>query len=1007
MSAPKKVMCKWRKLDNIEGPIPKSRHGHRAISFKDMMIIFGGGNDGFINELHVFRTSNNQWYVPNMKGELPPGCAAYGFATDGSNRVLLFGGMLEFDKCSGDLFELRLNNWEWKRIKPKPPRDGNPPPQARFGHSFTYIDNRIYLFGGLAKYTNYSKQNTFKYLNDLYVLELKAHPHLYQWEKPMTCGKGPSPRESHTTVAYTPTNGDGPKLIIYGGMNGMRLGDIYILDINSMTWNNPVINGIPPLPRSLHSSTVINKKMYVFGGWVPQEILNKGKIEIVQENEWRCSNTLAILDLEKLEWNECLDDTVPSARAGHSAVAIDSRLYIWSGRDEYRKCFNKQALFNDLWFLETGKPNKPMRPTLSKVMTTTFEISWDPVPSTDAYIVQLMKFKTCEAPVSSIPEPNNPLKSTKPITITNNVLQPNTKQPNMKKFISFPKLQLTTTEPMSISSPAASVASINQKINPSPTTIKTVPFQQNIRVIAPQMLPSGPSIKLTQPSGQQQTIRIVTSTGNIGAKQQILLKTGNMSIPNQMMTIVKTPQGQLLKMVPTSFIKSSGANIITSSSVSPLTTSSITTPVSTTGIVSFPRLLSSNEQVIRSVNSSTAQPKPVINSSHMKKRVIGSTNVSRPPNVSNITTATPNQQIIRLPAGVLGSKSIKIQSGLQKNSVSCGQPKILFSGGQPLKLINSGSQRIIMLSSNQSISNSSASVVNTGLGNQPNSKEFESHIKIPQTDGPDDEPQIVLPPIIAPSSANVNSTAEIKKEPGKVIINFSNEVKSDVKYSKPTSEFHKWYDIGLFEQNQILVNDYYVPDIGYTEYDAESDILNYKCHSYEKFSKVNLKYGTVYKIRVAAINNCGRGPWSEILGVKTSFPGYPPPPMTAKITRNTQGVLISWCMPPNTAKDVNQYEVFLAIRSPNNISSPDQTSYIRVYSGPELFCEVPTKQLDEAYIDEEKPSITFRIVAKNEKGFSSPTQVRLFDNYNSFTINLKRNSLPNDTIMTKKPKNEE
>ena len=83
-----------------------------------------------------------------------------------------------------------------------------------------------------------------RYLDDLYVLELKAHPHLYQWEKPMTCGKGPSPRESHTTVAYTPTNGDGPKLFIYGGMNGMRLGDIYILDINSMTWNNPVINGL-------------------------------------------------------------------------------------------------------------------------------------------------------------------------------------------------------------------------------------------------------------------------------------------------------------------------------------------------------------------------------------------------------------------------------------------------------------------------------------------------------------------------------------------------------------------------------------------------------------------------------------------------------------------------------------------------------------------------------------------------------------------------------------------
>lgn len=44
----------------------------------------------------------------------------------------------------------------------------------------------------------------------------------------------------------------------------------------------------------------------------------------------------------------------PRARAGHSAVAVGSRIYIWSGRDGYRKSWNYQVCCKDLWYLETG-----------------------------------------------------------------------------------------------------------------------------------------------------------------------------------------------------------------------------------------------------------------------------------------------------------------------------------------------------------------------------------------------------------------------------------------------------------------------------------------------------------------------------------------------------------------------------------------------------------------------------------------------------------------------------
>jgi len=43
---------------------------------------------------------------------------------------------------------------------------------------------------------------------------------------------------------------------------------------------------------------------------------------------------------------ETLEDALPRARAGHSAVAIHTRLFIWSGRDGYRKAWNNQVIID-------------------------------------------------------------------------------------------------------------------------------------------------------------------------------------------------------------------------------------------------------------------------------------------------------------------------------------------------------------------------------------------------------------------------------------------------------------------------------------------------------------------------------------------------------------------------------------------------------------------------------------------------------------------------------------
>jgi host cell factor len=44
----------WKRIDGTIGQNPKPRHGHRAIAIKDLIIIFGGGNEGIVEDLNVY-----------------------------------------------------------------------------------------------------------------------------------------------------------------------------------------------------------------------------------------------------------------------------------------------------------------------------------------------------------------------------------------------------------------------------------------------------------------------------------------------------------------------------------------------------------------------------------------------------------------------------------------------------------------------------------------------------------------------------------------------------------------------------------------------------------------------------------------------------------------------------------------------------------------------------------------------------------------------------------------
>jgi len=216
----------------------------------------------------------------------------------------------------------------------------------------------------------------------------------------------------------------------------------------------------------------------------------------------------------------------------------------------------------------------------------------------------------------------------------------------------------------------------------------------------------------------------------------------------------------------------------------------------------------------------------------------------------------------------------------------------------------------------------------------------------------------------------------------------SNGIKHEIEeFAEEKKRDLAWFDVGIIKGTSCTVSSYYLPsgDLERTEVDIEGDENLAK--------KVDLQPGTAYKFRVAGINACGRGAWSEISAFKTCLPGFPGAPSAIKISKSTDGAHLSWEPPSTSTGDIVEYSVYLAVKSATTStqgdtktvsSSPSQLAFVRVFCGPSAQCVVPNSSLAAAHIDTTtKPAIIFRIAARNDKGYGPATQVRWLQDANS------------------------
>ncbi|XP_057460718.1 nitrile-specifier protein 5-like [Actinidia eriantha] len=268
---------KWVKL-NQKGTGPGARSSHAITIVGQKAYVFGGEfkpRTPVDNNLHVFDLNDLTWSVPEVTGDVPPPRVGVTLAAVGET-IYVFGGRDATHKELNELYSFDTCTSKWSLIS-----SGDNGPAHRSYHSMTANDRWVYVFGGCGVTGR---------LNDLWAYDVIEKT----WIKFPVPGENCKPRGG-PGLAVT----QGKIWVVYG-FSGVELDDVHFFDPVSEKWVQVETSGEKPTARSVCSTVVIGKYIFVYGGEVdPSDLghLGAGKF----------SGDFYALDTETGEWKK-LDD---------------------------------------------------------------------------------------------------------------------------------------------------------------------------------------------------------------------------------------------------------------------------------------------------------------------------------------------------------------------------------------------------------------------------------------------------------------------------------------------------------------------------------------------------------------------------------------------------------------------------------------------------------------------------------------------------------------------------
>jgi len=220
-------------------------------------------------------------------------------------------------------------------------------PSKRSGHTLTISGTNGFMFGGC------DDSEPIGPTNDMFLLKMSGTE--MEWARVETPddGQGPAPRWRHSATMVDDLN-----LMIFGGFHSgtNRFNDVWYFNVVAMEWTQPTPpqseftprgNHLPsramqpgvPSPRGAHSATLIDKKVWVFGGYGG---LGYSRRDFDDVYTW---------DTEEMSWDKVkTKGTAPEKRSAHTACAVVTehlkQLFVFGG-------WNSMTQFSDMHILDT------------------------------------------------------------------------------------------------------------------------------------------------------------------------------------------------------------------------------------------------------------------------------------------------------------------------------------------------------------------------------------------------------------------------------------------------------------------------------------------------------------------------------------------------------------------------------------------------------------------------------------------------------------------------------
>jgi len=362
----------------VDGTPPPGRNGHTATlaTYGDdatsnthgRIIIIGGwlgAGPLAASDVHVLEVSGGgttlRWYQPHMQG-CPPGPCNMHSADFVSNRreVYVFRGGNGREYLN-DLHALNVDTYEWRRVETT-----GCLPQQRANHSSALLEttNELFIFGGW---------NGRERLNDIHILDTETS----NWTCPHVGGVLPHPRAGMTLTALR------GRLFLFGGSgtSSKCFQDLQILDRKEMSWldveqsesistsngngngNNMNMGNLKCAGDNIthgHSRNYHHHHDYREDEMSYNTMSAIGSTTTSRLMDWRSRDTSHAYHTTLPNPND--EESVPTIivqgdgpgrRAGHTATAVNRRLYIFGG-----SCGSEYL--NDFFLLDTDPPPNAM-----------------------------------------------------------------------------------------------------------------------------------------------------------------------------------------------------------------------------------------------------------------------------------------------------------------------------------------------------------------------------------------------------------------------------------------------------------------------------------------------------------------------------------------------------------------------------------------------------------------------------------------------------------------------